>query len=173
MRRADVCAWRHHRDVGCDRDQEPGRGRAASARADEDHHRGLGRDDPGVDLTGGVDQAAGGTKRQHDQGRVLSIRAIDRLNDVCGRDRVDEGIYFRRVHDRCRGETWSGFLRGQTSTEPGRRKPRGNETNVEPWGPHFHRSIGWRLRVRNRGSRTPFGHHERELVTRNPLLELP
>ena len=36
---------------------------------------------------------------------ALSIGAIDRLNDVRGRDRVDEGIYFRRVHDRCRGGT--------------------------------------------------------------------
>ena len=34
MRRADVRAWRHHRDVGCDRDQEPGRGRAAKAASD-------------------------------------------------------------------------------------------------------------------------------------------
>ena len=102
MRRSDVSAGRHRRDVGRNGDQEPGRGRAGPARADVDHDGGLGLDDPGVDRAGGVDQTARGAERQHDEIGVVGIRAVENLHDVLGRDGMDERFDIGGVHERPR-----------------------------------------------------------------------
>ena len=149
MGRTNVGPRRHRRDVRGDRDQEPRGCRTRAARADVDHHRRFGRDHPGVDVTRGLDQATRGAKCQHDQGRACGIRAIDGLNNVLSRHRMDEGVHLRRVDDWRRGWRRRSLLPRGLATEQQRCKPGADETNMEPCAPHVHRDLdgGDRFRI--------------------------
>ena len=100
MRGADVRSRRHRRDVSGNRDEEPGRGSAASGRRHEYGYRRLRLDDRGVDVTRRVDEAARRPEHDDEEVRLGGVGLRYRAADVRGRDGMDDAVDFRGVDER-------------------------------------------------------------------------
>ena len=83
MRRADVRRRRHRRDVGRERDQEAGGGRACTARRDEDHDRRAGGDHARDDRARRFDRPPGVLSRMiTPRRRASALSMADTMNSA-------------------------------------------------------------------------------------------
>lgn len=100
---ADVCAGRHGRDIGRNRDEETRRCGARSAGTYPDGNRRIRLDDRLIDLACGVDKATWCAKRQDNKVGTIGIRLLDRLRDELGGDRMYQRVDVSRVNERAVG----------------------------------------------------------------------
>ncbi len=103
MSGAHMGAWRHHRDVGCEHDDEARRRGARPRRSHQDGDGRAGREHAADDGPGGVHQATWRAEREDEKRGPLGIRAVDGRHHELGRHRVDDAVHFRRIDQRrCR-----------------------------------------------------------------------
>ena len=102
VRGADVRGGRHHRDVGCERDQEAGGSGASRGRADEDDDRRARGDQTRDDGARRFEQAARSFERNDQRGGAVRIRGVDGVEDEFGADGMDDVVDRRHVDERRR-----------------------------------------------------------------------
>jgi hypothetical protein len=84
MRSADVCAWRHHRHISGEREDESGGGGASAGGSDKDHNRCARANHPADDVACGLEQSAGGPQHDDDDVRAGGVALVDDAGEVFG-----------------------------------------------------------------------------------------
>ena len=116
MRGADVCARRHHGDVGGERQDEAGRCRASAGGSDEHDDRCARRESSGVTMSRVESSSPPGVRSTMTTTSAPAASAlIDHAGQVFGGDRVDDAI---ELGDDARaGDEWASAPLGTAPRE--------------------------------------------------------